>query len=55
VRPGHVFYDRLPKLLGDAGFDAFVEEICKRYYAPKMGALSLAAVPLFPHTRDRVF
>jgi transposase len=24
--PGHVFYDRLQKLLVDAGFDAFVEE-----------------------------
>jgi hypothetical protein len=50
-----VFYDRLPKLLGDAGFDTFAEEICKRYYAPKMGALSFAAGPLFPYRRDRVF
>ncbi|MGE3992523.1 transposase [Pseudorhodoplanes sp.] len=39
--PGHVFYDRLQQLLADAGFDAFVEETCKPYYAPKMGALSL--------------
>jgi len=28
--PGHVFYDRLQKLLAEAGFDAFVEEVCKR-------------------------
>jgi len=39
--PGHVFYDRLQKLLTEAGFDAFVEETCKPYYAPKMGAPSL--------------
>jgi len=39
--PGHVFYDRLQQLLADAGFDAFVEETCKPYYAPKMGAPSL--------------
>jgi transposase len=39
--PGHVFYDRLRQLLGEAGFDAFVEETCKPYYAPRMGAPSL--------------
>ena len=39
--PGHVFYDRLQKLLVDAGFDAFVEETCKPFYAPRMGAPSL--------------
>ena len=39
--PGHVFYDRLQKLLVDAGFDAFVEEMCKPFYAPRMGAPSL--------------
>ena len=39
--PGHAFYDRLQKLLTEAGFDAFVEEICKPYYAPRMGAPSL--------------
>ena len=26
--PGHVFYDRLQKLLAEAGFDAYVEETC---------------------------
>jgi hypothetical protein len=36
-----VFYDCLQKLLGEAGFDAFVEETCKPLYAPRMGALSL--------------
>jgi len=39
--PGHVFYDRLQKLLAEAGFDAFVEEVCKPYYALRMGAPSL--------------
>ena len=39
--PGHLFYDRLQKLLVDAGFDAFVEEMCKPFYAPRMGAPSL--------------
>jgi len=39
--PGHVFYDRLQKLLTEAGFDAFVEAMCKPFYAPRMGAPSL--------------
>ncbi len=38
--PGHAFYDRLQTLLLKADFDAFVEEACKAYYAPKMGAPS---------------
>ena len=39
--PGHAFYDRLQELLSEAGFDGFVEEACKPYYAPRMGAPSL--------------
>jgi transposase len=39
--PGHAFYDRLQELLWECGFDAFVEEVCKPYYAPRMGAPSL--------------
>ena len=39
--PGHAFYDKLQKLLSEAGFDAFVEATCKPYYAPRMGAPSL--------------
>ena len=34
--PGHAFYDRLQTLLQDSGFDAFVEEVCKPFYAPRM-------------------
>jgi len=39
--PGHVFYDRLQKLLAEAGFDVFVEETCEPYYARRMDAPSL--------------
>jgi transposase len=39
---GHPFYERLNELLEEAGFDAFVEERCRRYYAPTMGRPSLA-------------
>ena len=38
---GNAFYDCLQDLLREAGFDAFVEEVCKPYYAPRMGASSL--------------
>jgi len=39
---GHPFYERLNELLEEAGFDEFVEGLCRRYYAPKMGRPSLA-------------
>src|SRR3989304_1878262 len=39
---GHWFYERLNKLLEEAGFDAFVEERCQRFYAPMMGRPRLA-------------
>jgi transposase len=39
--PGHAFYDKLQKLLVDAGFDRFVEGACQAYYAPPMGAPSV--------------
>lgn len=39
---GHPFYERLNKLLEEAGFDVFVEQRCREYYAPKMGRPSLA-------------
>ena len=34
--PGHVFYDRLQEVLVAAGFDGFVEEACRAYYARTM-------------------
>ena len=34
---GHPFYERLNRVLDDAGFDAFVEAACAQFYAPVMG------------------
>ena len=39
--PGHVFDDRLQRVLRDAGFDAFAEKLCQPFYATRMGAPSL--------------
>jgi transposase len=39
---GHPFYQRLNELLEEVGFDAFVEERCRKFYAPTMGRPSLA-------------
>ena len=30
--PGHVFYDKLHRLLSESGFDLFVEELCHPHY-----------------------
>jgi transposase len=40
--PGHPFYQKLNAVLETAGFDAFVEKECQRFYAPVMGRPSLA-------------
>jgi transposase len=42
VSPGHPFYVRLNEILDAAGFDRFVEEQCRSFYAPVMGRPSLA-------------
>src|SRR5215218_6513459 len=39
--PGHVFYDRLQQVLVGAGFDSFVEDVCRAYSAKTMGAPSV--------------
>jgi len=39
--PGHVFYDRLQQVLVGAGFDGFVEDACRAYYARTLGAPSV--------------
>ncbi len=39
---GHPFYQRLNRVLDDAGFDAFVEEQCATFYADGVGRTSLA-------------
>ena len=39
--PGHPFYERLNRILDGQGFDRFVEERCRKFYADKMGRPSL--------------
>ena len=39
--PGHPFYERLNKILEGRGFDRFVEERCRKFYADKLGRPSL--------------
>jgi transposase len=39
---GHPFYERLNRVLDDAGFDAFVETQCAPFYADGVGRPSLA-------------
>src|SRR5436190_23579562 len=34
---GHPFYDRLNRLLAGHGFDAYVEDLCRPYYADGQG------------------
>ena len=38
----HPFYERLNRVLDEAGFDAFVESQCARFYADEVGRPSLA-------------
>jgi transposase len=42
ISPGHPFYVRLNEILDAAGFDRFVEEQSRPFYAPVMGRPSLA-------------
>jgi transposase len=35
--PGHVFYRKLNAILRDAGFDRWVEDLCRPYYAEAQG------------------
>jgi transposase len=39
--PGHPFYQRLNEILDAQGFDSFVEDVCRRFYADRMGRPSL--------------
>jgi transposase len=39
--PGHPFYERLGKILSARKFDDFVEELCAKFYAEKMGRPSI--------------
>ena len=38
---GHPFYERLNRVLDEAGFDAFVEAQCASFYADGVGRPSL--------------
>ena len=39
--PGHVFYDKLNRFFGDAGFDRHVETLCRPHYADDVGRASI--------------
>ena len=39
--PGHVFYRKLNDLLAEAAFDAWLEELCRPYYADGIGRESI--------------
>jgi transposase len=39
--PGHIFYEKLNRLLAEAGFDRHVEELCQPYYADGVGRESI--------------
>jgi transposase len=39
--PGHPFYQRLNRVLDEAGFDRFVEKRCEEFYAGQVGRPSL--------------
>lgn len=45
--PAHPFYVEVNKILDTRGFDGFVEEQCRRFYAEKMGRPSLAPAIYF--------
>jgi transposase len=40
--PGHPFYQRLNEVLDSEKFDEFVEGLCRKFYAPRMGRPGLA-------------
>ena len=52
---GHPFFERLNRVLEEAGFDAFVEELCAAFYAARMGPPESTAGPVFPSVVDRLF
>lgn len=39
---GHVFYERVNRVLEENGFDRFVEDACQKFYAPVMGRPGVA-------------
>ena len=53
--PGHPFYQRLNELLDGEKFDAFVEGLCRKFYAAKHGPPGSCAGDLLPLAADRIF
>ena len=45
--PAHPFYRKLNEVLNDHGFDGFAEELCRKFYAEKMGRPSLPPAVYF--------
>lgn len=45
--PSHPFYRRLNQILGQHGFDEFVERTCQRFYSERIGRPSLAPALYF--------
>ena len=45
--PGHPFYEALNRLLAEHGFDTFVEEECRPFYARRVGRPSLSPATYF--------
>src|SRR5438034_7407544 len=43
----HPFYDRVNEIFGKEGFDAFVEDRCRKFYADKMGRPSMPPAMYF--------
>ncbi len=39
--PGHVFYDKLNALFAEHGFDVWVEDLCRPYFADRVGRPSI--------------
>ena len=39
---GHVFYERVNRILNETEFDRYVEDSCEKFYAPVMGRPSVA-------------
>ena len=51
---GHPFFERLNRVLDEAGFDAFVEGLCAVFYAARMGRPSLRPGAVFPDAVHRL-
>ena len=52
---GHVFYERVNRILEENGFDRFVEDACEKFYAPVMGRPGLAPGVYLKHNHDPLF